>query len=986
MAKPYKILGLDIGIGSCGWALLDMRGERIVDMGVHLWDVPQEPKTKESLAAARRSARSARRNTKRRSDRAKHCLALLKEHGLIPDDASKEWFQTVKGDPQPLESRVAALDSLVSDRHLAQALYNICNRRGYIPHGEGGSSEESEGKKVLSAIDANSALLAEKGYRTVGEMMLKEGQAQGATCGISRNKAGDYSRCLTLAQLLEEVEAIFSAQRSLGNPKVTAELQSDFIACMTWEKDTADHDQKVYDSVGPCVYLPGEHRGAKACISFERCAAFERVSHVRMVTPDGVEYPLPAEVRRWCMDTLFSPTPLKGNKECKVTFKALRKRLDMSAACSFKGIDIDQEKSKEIAEPKVWRKERSILPTELLRRMLEDCDLGDAIGSALAYSSTEANLRAQLELLPLSEAEIEAICALPFSSKAFSGYGNRSVKALQMLCDAFEDFESVNSLFEAEEASGLYYQRAKPLSKGRRLPPYTDFDETCRNPVVLRVMGRVRKLVNAVIATYGMPDEIHIELARDLKQSQKEKAKIDKANKDRENKRRIAKNRLAEDLGCPEDEVSGKLLRKYELWVEQQGIDVYTGEPIQYERMLSDSTYCQIDHILPYSRTCDDSQSNKVLALASSNQQKRERSPYEWLAEEGNWDVFQARVISMGQQGYPFRKRQKLLERDLAGKQDGFIERNLNDTRYATKAAKDYIERYLQFPAGERTRHVVAVAGGATSALRSSWGFAKKDRAADDCHHAADAAVIAACDESAVIKIAKASERKHLVPKEQRAMLFADTEPWEGFARQVEELCAALIPTRKVDRGGTARLFEDTVYSFRGMNPSGTKALMNVKGKSVPKGNYVLRADGSALLPDGQAFLRLWWDSERKTFLREIVYFADLAAMRNGAYIPRYFTTTSSRPQWPAVPERVLASTKPIVIRYGDAVCIGDEVLRYRTCSSSTGALAFSSMRNFKQDVSPKTIPTKLKEPGLLKVLEEDILGQCYRRRRDSQN
>ena len=163
------VLGLDIGIASCGWALIDDANNKIIDIGVHLWDAPQKEKTSESLAKVRRSARSTRRNTKRHANRLKNCFDLFKKYGLAPQDADKTWRQTVKGDPRPLQSRVTALDSLIKDRHFAQVLYNICTRRGYIPHGEEDSDKDTEGRRVLTALKENEDLMIENGWRTVGE-------------------------------------------------------------------------------------------------------------------------------------------------------------------------------------------------------------------------------------------------------------------------------------------------------------------------------------------------------------------------------------------------------------------------------------------------------------------------------------------------------------------------------------------------------------------------------------------------------------------------------------------------------------------------------------------------------------------------------------------------------------------------------------------------------------------------------------------------
>lgn len=133
----HLVLGMDPGIASCGFALIDTANHEILDLGVRLFDSPTHPKTGQSLAVIRRGFRSTRRNIDRTQARLKHCLQILKAYGLIPQDATKEYFHTTKGDKQPLKLRVDGLDRQLNDREWALVLYSLCKRRGYIPHGEG---------------------------------------------------------------------------------------------------------------------------------------------------------------------------------------------------------------------------------------------------------------------------------------------------------------------------------------------------------------------------------------------------------------------------------------------------------------------------------------------------------------------------------------------------------------------------------------------------------------------------------------------------------------------------------------------------------------------------------------------------------------------------------------------------------------------------------------------------------------------------------
>ena len=985
-ARHYLVLGLDPGIASCGFCLLDMTDHKILEMGSHLFDAPQEAKTKVSLAVTRRNARSVRRNNQRTKARLAHCLRLLKDAGLVPADADKTWFQTVKKDKPILKLRAAGLDRLLSDREFAQVLYSLCGNRGYIPHGEGrlGETDDAEGKKVLGAIKKNSEAMAESGCRTVGEMLYRQGR--------SRNKQGSYDLCVLNSQIQDEARALFEAQRRFGNQKAAEELETDYLKCLTWEKKTTEHDLRSYELVGYCPYFPLEKRAALADPSSELCRAYEKLKHLTIVHGDGSESRLSAKQVDGYLRILFSTSPITTKKDpLEVTYKRIRKDLDLSSTSAFKGIDSEKEKTTEVFSPKSWRcLRRNGVPQALLQRMLDDRSLGDAVCEALTFASSEESLEQQLEPLDLTESERKAILGVPFTGKLFKGYGSRSRKALEMLIDAFED-EGVHTLTEAERASGLLDKRlADSGTRTELLPPYDTYDRTCRNPVVLRAMGRMRRIVNAIIKIYGVPDEIHIELGSDLKRSKNEKIQISKRQTENEAVNKRMAELAAGILACTPEEVSGKIVRKLAMREEQGEKDLYTGKPIDLERLVKEDHYCQIDHILPYSRTCDDSRANKALVLAKSNQDKRERTPYEWMNSgeptAPDWNEFQARVMNEVRW---FRKREKLLNTDLGPETEAkFIARNLNDDRYMSVAVKNYLEDCLLFPEDGRKRHVTAVAGGATGNLRWVWGLnfgdnGKKDRE-DDRHHAVDAAIIAACSESTVRKVADASKLGRETFKHLRQKRLANTQPWPAFAKEVFDRRERVIPTRMVDHGVIGRAFEDTLYHLEGFtDDKGHYPLVRAGGKTVKKGNVHIGADGSARLVDGMAFVRLWLDpSARPTgkvkgkWYAEPVYYADIPAMRDGTYVPRACMIHVARVNWEPVPETALVS-KPVTVFFGDVLKVDDHIGRFAGLNIANCSLTVQSVLD-KTELSDWPSFGSWGNQTQVSVLQEDCLGHCY--------
>lgn len=985
--RPYLVLGLDPGIASCGFCLLDMTNHKILEMGSHLFKAPQEDKTKVSLAVTRRNARSIRRNTARTAARLKHCLSLLVEADLVPPDADRAWFQTKKGDKPVLKLRATGLDRLLTDREFAQALYSLCGRRGYIPRGEGRLGEaddnDNEGKRVLDAIKKNQEAMEAGAYRTVGEMLNAQGR--------SRNRGGDYSLCVYNSQVQDEVKTLFKEQRALGNAKATKKLEQAYIDCLTWEKKSLDHDARVYELVGECVYFPEEKRAASADISSELCRAYERLGHLAIVREDGSDQALSAEQIAHYLGILFSTAPIKGNKDCKVTYGTIRKDLDISGKDVFKGVAQDKEKD-EVFAPKAWRCLRRTLPQGLLERMFDDRKLGDAVCEALTFASSEASLVERLSGLELSDDEAEAILEVPFTGKLFKGYGSRSLKTLGLLLGAFEEPE-IRILTDAEKATGLLDLRLSDRGvRGGLLPPYDEYDRTCRNPVVLRAMGRMRHIVNAIIRIHGVPDEIHIELGRDLKMSNKEKDLVDKRNRENEAAKKKWAKTAADILGIEPEEVPGRIVRKLIMREEQDNWDLYTGDAIDLERLVRDDRYCEIDHILPYSRTCDDSRANKVLVLSKSNQDKRERTPYEWMTsgEAGapSWDEYRARVMALVKNPH---KRANHLNTDLGEEaQAKFLARNLNDDRYMSVAVKNYLEDCLLFPEDGRKRHVTAVAGGATGNLRWVWGLNfgsgnVKDRD-DDRHHAVDAAIIAACSEGTVQKVAKASSKGREAFKHLRESRLADTQPWPTFADEVIARREFVVPTRMVDHGVTGRVFEDTLYHLEGITEDKGKYPLVRAGEKVAKqGNVHVNPDGSVKLIDGMAFLRLWLDPTARPngkvkgkWYAEPVYYADIPAIKAGTYVPRACTIHVARVNWKPVPEAA-AQQKPVVLYPGDVLQVGSHVGRYRSFDISNCGLSVNSLVN--KDVIAPGFPKTLGGWGKdtqVRVLQEDCLGNCY--------
>jgi CRISPR-associated endonuclease Csn1 len=322
-----------------------------------------------------------------------------------------------------------------------------------------------------------------------------------------------------------------------------------------------------------------------------------------------------------------------------------------------------------------------------------------------------------------------------------------------------------------------------------------------RNPVVLRALHQARKVLNALVRTYGSPSRVHIELARDLSRPFDERRDIKREQDDFRERNEADKTEFASHFNI-QGHPRGGDFEKWRLYREQQGKCAYSLEAIDLHRLL-EKGYVEVDHALPYSRSFDDSKNNKVLVLTRENRNKGNRTPYEYLdgaSDSPRWRDFVGFVEA--NKAWRQAKRSRLLRKDFGKEEaEGFRDRNLNDTRYIAKFFKNYVEQYLQLAEGSESQRCVVLSGQLTAFLRARWGLIKV-RDESDRHHALDAVVIAACSHGMVKRLSDYSRRKEIsqvregfVDMETGEIVnpaaFAQLEahfptPWADFRNEVE--------------------------------------------------------------------------------------------------------------------------------------------------------------------------------------------------------
>lgn len=970
------ILGLAPDIDHVGWAVIDADSHKVLGMGVHRFNPPLDPKSKVSLARKRRSFYYARINKRRTKYRAKAVLTVLRAHGLVPEGAGPEWLQSAKGERPVARLRAAGLDEPLSGRELAQVLYYLGLHRGYDPRGES-TDGDADGKKMLSAIAGVQAALDAGEARTVGELMASRGRM--------RNRAGDYSCTATRQMIADEARALISAQEAFGT--ADGSLMGDYLDELLFTRSTAAFDAQVYSRVGCCTYFPDERRAARADVTSEMLSAIESLKHLRIAEPDGSQHGIPHESCMRYLDVMFSDAPIKGNKECRVRYSDVLKEHGRTEGATVKGV-LPADLKREVYVPRAFSLMRKAgIPAALLARMRDDRAVGDAVCEALTYASSEEVLLDRLAAadIELSDAEIAAICSLPYSGKVFSGYGSRSLKAQEMLLEMMLSPE-VSTLFDAEDACGLYAVRTETsVNAGSLLPPYTVFDPTCTNPVVLRTTARMRRVVNAVIKRWGVPAEVRVILGRELKQSKKERLNAQRNNSRNRKSREELADTAASILGVSADSISGTLLRKLSLWRSQGGMDVLAGTEIDLERLCREPAYATVDYILPPARTGETGMRNSLLSLTSTAVSKGASTPVEWCSSGCAGAPTLAELKErVAESTLPYSKKSRILLEDFEGKAPAMLDRSVNDGRYASRAFRSYLEELMPLRDGERVR-AAAVSDAAVAELRRVWGLNDlfdASRSASD--PAVEAVVAAVCDAGTVRRCAAWRAGRLYSEPEERDELLRASEPWPSFPDVVRASAPFVIPTKMHDHGCTGEALESTNRSVVEVEEGTGYAVLTGATRKV--GNYRLLADGTARVVGGMALIRIWHDplstagGSRKgagRYYFEPVYYADVPRMDDASYVPRYPVAGLAPAMWPEVPAEARGG-RPIILHAGDVVRARGRAARYvsYTISGCNWKLA-----DIVTGEPLKGFPSanSLCDDDGFEVMCEDVLGMAWR-------
>lgn len=703
--KMKYFLGLDIGITSVGWGVID-KNNNIIKCGVRLFDEADQKNN-----ADRRAFRGSRRLIRRRKLRIDDVKSLLMEKGLINNK-----FKPFK---DPYKLRKKGLTEKLTDKELATVLLFYAKRRGSsLEVAEEITTKSEESTKFI--LNENKQLLKKEGF--IVDVQLKRKKELGSIRGINNVfKTEDYLyelKAILNNQNLDEnfkkelIEIIFRRRHFSEGPgnlyspspygryrlvegKLLKELKEylitnfnnkylkeeiifnyegkNYLAYKNGEIVNKDKYDLIALMRGNCSIYEDEFRAPKNAFSAE---LFNLLNDLNNLKFTNREEKITGEEKHEVINVIRE----KGN----ITFNQLLKLLGVTLI-DVTGYRIDKNDKPILTEFNGYKKVLKIIK-DLKKKMLDDETI-DQIMEILTETVVveerfdKINRIVKDELLAMSLSNLTGI----------NGYHNLSLKAIYQLKEEL----LITSLNQQQIITNKNLTQKTDSSK-------LVLDESAiLSPVARRAHREALRVVDELSKEYGTFDTIIIETTRD-KNSADQRKRIRDTQKYFEKSKKEAEE-VVKDYDM--EVISSSLILKLRLYKEQHGKCAYSGKSISLGTLIRDHQTYQIDHIIPLSISFDDSYNNKVLITALENQRKANKTPFGYFVSGmvdknnpiNNWNDFETTV--KGNTNYSsVKKRNLLFKKDISKYEvlEEFKNRNIVDTSYAVRSLMTTLRNYYQ--------------------------------------------------------------------------------------------------------------------------------------------------------------------------------------------------------------------------------------------------------------------------------------------------
>ena len=746
------IIALDIGIASVGWAVVDKENEKVIETGVNIF-----PEATAANNQVRREMRQTRRMKRRTKTRLSDFNKLWERQEFTIPHCCKNNIVDLK---------VKALYERISMDELYMVLYNYLKHRG-ISYLEDATDDSVSGtNSYVKGLKLNAEQLELKYPCEIQKRRLeKNGKYRGQTQIINQDgEKVDLCNVFTVNAYRKEILQILETQRGF-HEKVSQEFCDEYIAIFNRkrkyyegpgnEKSRTNYgrftmkldengefitENNIFERlIGKCSVYGEELRAAVAAYTAQE---YNLLNDLNNLTINGRKL---VEKEKREIVALVKTSNI-------VYMRKIIEQVTGEKIEDFKGARVDKDGKEIFHKFEVYNKMRKGLEKIGVNIYDFSREELDEIGHILTINKdkdaiVEAFLNAPIKIS--NEARDCLITIRKENGILFGKWHAFSLKIMNELIPVMyeEPKEQMTLLTEM----GVWRNKSEEFKDIKYLPVDVASEEIF-NPVVRRSVRISFKVLNAIMKKYGQVEDVVIEMPRD-RNSDEQRRRISDTQKINEKEIDFIEKHLESNYGIkiqPKDYSSHKKLKlKLKLWNEQDGKCLYSGKIIDPYDLLRYPEMFEIDHIIPRSISFDDSRNNKVLVYRTENQKKGNQTPYYYLTHSnGEWsyEFYKETVIALSKKkeyGISSKKVRNLLFIEDITKQDvlkGFINRNINDTSYASRIVLNTVQSF--FDAKESDTTVKVVRGSYTHQMRVNMKL-DKNREEKYSHHAIDAILMA---------------------------------------------------------------------------------------------------------------------------------------------------------------------------------------------------------------------------------------------------
>ena len=796
-------LGIDLGSASIGWSAIKLENGGpigILAVGSRIYPTGLDARTSTSFAAMRSEKARGRVQIDRRAMRQRTLLNTLTRYGLFPPESDVGERTRLK-DVNPWELRSRAAAGAVTLFEVGRVFMHLSKHRGFQSNRkiDNGDAKDSA---MHNAIVATEKMLS---GLTLGQWQYAR---QLTDEGIKVNRTGRagssvYNFYPSRQIVKDEFDRIWNTQTVVYPDVMTAEVRAAI------EDDVLFFQRPLRpQKPGKCTFVAAEDRARTCLPSQQQLRIYQTVNHLRIRKRDQL-----------------SARPLTRDERDAVVAAVLDSK-DVLTWAAARSVVVGKEYKGFVFTHEVENAPKGIEGGSVGWAMAQPSGFGDqwhklplrkqdAIVALIDSNLTDEEIAIALtDNYKLTPEQSDYVLTRPLPE----GYGHLGATASANILGGLKDgWAGTQPLTYNQAVSAAGYENRDSLIGGElllRLPRYQailhgylDANSRVTNPTVHLGLNQLRAVVNDLITRFSVPSEIVVETARDFGLGKNGREKYIKAQKDNI-KTNTALNAELLQLG---QKITHGNRERLKLWhmLGKTPTCVYSGMPIPKGSLFS--AEWEVDHLLPYSRSIDDTRDNKLLVATAANRFKGNRSPHEAFSASPYGYSWPAIVARAGELGPRQVARFAPGAVEMAAGDHGFIARQLNDTRYFSKAAREYLEPLVG------RDNIWSAPGAVTGMLRKHWGLDAllgdngKNRS-DHRHHAIDAAVVGVVSTSLLEHLTELAERFNYPSQEFFAALEVD-HVWPTFLKDIRSAVDRATVAHKTDHGVQGALHNATIYS-----------------------------------------------------------------------------------------------------------------------------------------------------------------------------